>query len=263
MSRKGLLGLVDSLQSAVRKTSWDPEGTEWADYEESHAYHEEALAVKRAVVGDFLDRIAPRKVWDLGANTGAFSRLAAGRAELVVALDSDPGAVEKLFRRMAAQGSETLLPLRVDLTDPTPSRGWLGQERQSLYGRGPADAVLALALVHHLAISGNVPLDLVADGLASLTGKALIIEFVPKDDPQAQRLLQSREDVFDRYSLHAFEEGFRRHFQIVDRRPLPGSERILYLMTVRDPSCAGSAPQGKPPFERALSRGDPEARQST
>ncbi len=238
VSRRGLEGLLESLESSVRKASWNPEDTEWADYEETHAYAEEAFHAKQHLVSRFLDQLAAREVWDLGANTGAFSRLAAERAELVIALDSDPGAVEKHFRRLEDGESGAVLPLCVDLTNPSAGLGWRGVERRSLADRGPADAALALALVHHLAISGNLPFDTMARGFASLA-RDLIVEFVPKEDPQARRLLRSREDVFDAYTKNEFEEAFSRTYTIEEREPLPGSERALYLMRARSGPARG------------------------
>jgi len=120
----------------------------------------------------------------------------------------------------------------VDLTEPTPELGWANSERASLESRGPADAVLALALIHHLCISHNIRLDMLADWLASL-GKVLIVEWVPKADPQVQRLLRSREDIFDEYTLSGFERAFRQYFAITARYPIPGTDRNLFAMKLK------------------------------
>jgi hypothetical protein len=103
----------------------------------------------------------------------------------------------------------------------------------SLVERGPADAVLALALVHHLAIGNNLPFERIAEGFARL-GRILIVEYVPKQDPQAQRLLRSREDVFQRYDQATFERAFETCFRLIVRDELPGSERVIYAMARRD-----------------------------
>jgi hypothetical protein len=229
VSQRGLLGLIESLEGGVRQSSWNPEDTQWAGYEEEHGYDPETWELKRSVVRELIQRLRPEVTWDLGANTGLFSRVASESSGLVVSLDSDPGAVEKQFRSLEGSGEERILPLQVDLINPTPGLGWGESERLSLADRGPADLLLALALVHHLSLSGNVPFDRLAEGLAAL-GKHLIIEFVPKSDPQAQRLLRSREDVFEGYSLPAFEEAFSRFFEPVVRRPLGSSGRTLYFM---------------------------------
>jgi hypothetical protein len=122
----------------------------------------------------------------------------------------------------------------LDLANPSPAQGWAHRERLSLEQRGPADAVMALALIHHLAIGRNLPLDRIADFLSRL-GRALVIEFVPKSDTQVQRLLKNREDIFPGYTVEGFEEAFRRRFRIESVQPIADSGRTMYLMT----SCRG------------------------
>ncbi len=148
----------------------------------------------------------------------------------MVSFDIDPAAVERNYRRVRAEGERGILPLRMDLTNPSPALGWAHRERLSLEQRGPADALLALALVHHLAIGHNLPLERIAADLARL-GRTLVIEFVPKSDSQVQRMLRSRPDIFPRYTREGFEAAFRSSFRIEDARPVAGSERLLYLMT--------------------------------
>ena len=123
-----------------------------------------------------------------------------------------------------------ILPLRLDLTNPSPALGWAHRERLSLEERGPADVLLALAVVHHLAIGHNLPLERVAAFLAKI-GRHLVIEFVPKSDSQVQRLLRDREDIFPDYAREGFEAAFQSHFRIERTVPVAESERTLYLMT--------------------------------
>jgi hypothetical protein len=117
----------------------------------------------------------------------------------------------------------------LDLTNPSPSIGWHNQERDSLLGRAPADMVLALALIHHLAMSNNVPLPQLADFFAD-AGKWLVIEFVPKSDSQVQKLLSSRKDIFSSYTRESFEEACVARFEIREKIAVEDSERFLYLM---------------------------------
>jgi ribosomal protein L11 methylase PrmA len=229
MSRRGLTALIDSLASAVRGLEWRPAGTPWADYERTHRYTPETLEAKRALVRDRILAARPDTVWDLGANTGEFSRLAASAGAEVIAWDADPAAVELNYRRVVAERETGILPLVMDLANPSPALGWDLRERMSLPARGPADVVLALALVHHLAIGHNLTFDLIAEGFARL-GRTLIVEYVPKDDPQAQRLLRSREDIFTRYDRETFEGAFRRFFRVMTCDALPGTGRVLYAM---------------------------------
>ncbi len=232
VSRMAMRGLIDSLTGAVRRLEWKPAGTEWGDYYDATNYSDAARERKMAIVREFIERADPATVWDLGANTGDFSRLASERGIETVAFDVDAAAVEKNYRRVRDQKETHILPLVMDLTNPSPSLGWDHHERASLVDRGPAGLALALALIHHLAISNNVPLERVAAFLAR-AARALVIEFVPKSDSQVQRLLATRADVFPDYHRDGFEAAFRAHFEIVDVRPVEGSERILYLMRRR------------------------------
>jgi ribosomal protein L11 methylase PrmA len=232
LSKRGLLELVGSLRRTVEKLRWRPAGTPWAGYATDHNYSAAALAAKRRLVRDYLAALAPRTVWDLGGNTGAFSRVAREVAQSVVCFDLDPAAVELNYREVRERGETGLLPLQLDLMNPSPATGWAQEERRSLEARGPADALLALALVHHLAIGNNVPLPRVAEAFARL-GRALVIEFVPKSDSQVERLLRNRADIFPEYTEEGFERAFERHYEIAGKERIGDSQRSVYLMRRR------------------------------
>jgi ribosomal protein L11 methylase PrmA len=208
---------------------WRSSGTEWADYYQDTNYTAEGAADKERAVGEFIDETRPRTVWDMGANVGVFSRIAAASGALVVSFDIDPACVERSYLRVRAKKEENVLPLLMDLTNPSPGAGWENRERMTLLERGPADAVLALALVHHLAIGNNVPFEKLARFFA-LAGRFLLIEFIPKSDSQVKRLLVTREDIFDRYTREEFERAFAGPFDIRRQAPVSGSERTLYVM---------------------------------
>jgi len=230
LSRRAMLGIIDNLESAVRGLRWKPVGTEWADYYTFTNYEEPSFKLKQERVSAFIDQADPQKiVWDLGANTGLFSRLASDRGLRTIAFDIDPAATERDYLETKHREETHLLPLVMDLTNPSGGIGWASAERMSLADRGPADLVMALALIHHLAISNNVPLDKVARYFASL-GRSLIIEFVPKQDSQVQKLLASREDVFPTYDQTHFEQAFASCFTIERAQPIEGTQRTLYLM---------------------------------
>ncbi len=229
MSRQGLLGFVGSLRSTVEKLSWRPADTTWANYAGDHNYSESGLAEKRRLVREYLAAVSPRRVWDLGANTGTFSRVAREVAPSVICFDVDPAAVELNYREVRDRHETGLLPLQLDLMNPSPATGWAHEERFSLEARGPADALLALALVHHLAIANNVPLPRIAEFFARL-GRALVIEFVPKSDSQVERLLRNRPDVFPEYTREGFERAFAAHYEIAATAGIPDTQRSLYLM---------------------------------
>lgn len=229
MSRTSFLGLVDNLASTVRKLAWKPAGTEWGSYYTVHNYSEAGLTHKQQVVDRFLDLAAPQTVWDLGANTGLFSQQASRRGIATIAFDIDPAAVELNYRDSRSRADAHMLPLVSDLTNPSPALGWSNRERMSLLDRAPADAVLALALVHHLAIGNNVPLPEVARFFSRLA-PWLLVEFVPKRDSQVQRMLATRLDIFDRYDRAGFEQAFGQYYRIEEAVDLQDSERTLFLL---------------------------------
>ena len=234
MSRTSLEGLVESLKAVVRGLKWKPSGTEWGGYYDVSAEHysDEALSHKFEIVGKFIARIDPQTAWDMGANTGVFSRGASQKGIPTVAFDIDPAAVERNFLAIKDNREKRLLPLVLDLTNPSPAIGWNNRERLSLLERGPVDVVLALALIHHLAIANNVPLARLADFFHQ-AGRWLVIEFVPKEDSQVQVLLASRKDIFPDYTREGFEDAFEEFFDIHEAIPIQNTARVIYLMEGR------------------------------
>ncbi len=227
MSPKRLATLIESLRDTVSGLSWEPAGTAWADYADNTSYDDEATAAKVAAVRGALTAIGGTRAWDLGANTGRYSRVAADAGYRVVALDIDPAAVERGYRAIRADGREDILPLLADITDPSPPLGWGSAERAGLLERIETDVILALALVHHLAIGSNVPLPMIASLFARLARDA-IVEFVPKEDAMVQRLLAFREDVFADYTIEGFRDAFAPYFELVTETPIVGSARTVF-----------------------------------
>jgi len=233
VTKQSLVALIHHLEAAVAALQWQPAGTEWADYYEDTNYSPVAMNHKKQLVEAFLNESNPLTVWDFGANNGVFSRIAAANGVEAVAFDVDPAAVEKNYRQMLVNKEIRILPLCLDLTNPSPAIGWANEERLSLIERGPADTVLALALIHHLAISNNVPFSHIA-AFFSQVCRFLIIEFVPKNDSQVQRLLRTREDIFDQYTEEQFEASFGNHFSILRSERIVDTQRTLYLMEKRN-----------------------------
>jgi len=229
LSKVSLLGIIDNLENAIKALHWRPEETEWADYYDYTNYSSTSFEHKKSIISNYLERINPKTVWDLGANTGIFSRIASKKAIPTLSFDIDPAAVEKNYIECRKHGETNILPLLLDLTNPSPSIGWANEERASLVERGPADMVFALALIHHLAISNNLPFDKIASFLSKIC-RFLVIEFVPKNDSQVQRLLRSREDIFTDYDQEHFESALSNYFLILDYIKIEHSERTLYLM---------------------------------
>ena len=232
MGHQSLLSLIDNLESAITKLKWKPRNTEWAKYYEIDNYSLNAHKNKNYIVADFINKINPKNVWDLGANTGTFSRISSEKGIMTISIDSDPAAVEKNYLKCVEKNEANILPLLLDITNPSPGIGWQNQERLSLLGRGSADTVLALALIHHLAISNNLPFDKIATFFSKIC-KSLIIEFIPKSDSQIQKLLLTREDIFTYYTEEIFRKEFEKYFKIKNVSNIKESQRKLYLMTLQ------------------------------
>jgi len=228
VSKLQLLSLIGSLESTIKNLKWEPiQG--WKDYLTVSNYSSIASAHKTSIVRRLLRRTDAKVVADLGANLGYYSNIALESGARVVAIDSDPACVELCYKNR--NGSTDLLPLVADLVNPSPSVGWENAERDSLVSRLKVDTVLALALVHHLAISHNLPLSRVAKFLSSMC-RHLIVEFVPKKDSQVQTMLRFREDIFSDYNVESFEREFSKYFSLIDKENVEGSVRSIYLMEV-------------------------------
>jgi len=236
LSTERMKALIGNLRSTVSGLHWEPAGTEWADYAElehpSYDTTASGAGTKAGLVEQMVGEGSGRSCWDLGANTGAYSRIAASHSYRVLAFDVDPAAAERHYRSLARDGRSDTTPLVMDLADPSPSLGWAERERSGLLERANADIVLALALVHHLAIGRNVPLPMVFDLFARLAPEA-VVEWVPREDPMVQRMLAGRVDIFDRYTEPGFREALAERFEIVARSPIEGSPRVLYHLRRR------------------------------
>ncbi|OGN00512.1 MAG: hypothetical protein A2651_00430 [Candidatus Yanofskybacteria bacterium RIFCSPHIGHO2_01_FULL_42_12] len=229
LSRQRLLVLIDNLERAIKGFKWEAKNTEWADYYDKTNYSVRGFEDKKRTISEFLKIIEPNSVWDLGANNGLFSRLASDNNIFTIAFDIDPAAVEQNYIGLRKNKEKNILPLIADLFNPSPAIGWALKERMSLVERGPADVVFALALVHHLAISNNLPFSIIAEFFSRI-GNSLIIEFVSKEDSQVQRLLSTRKDVFFNYDKESFEKTFSLYFKIEKVHQIEDSNRVLYLM---------------------------------
>ena len=224
-----LRGLIESLLTTTRKLNWKYAQTEWSDYYEDTNYLDNAMVDKEQAVSRLLNACTGSIAADFGANTGKFSQLAARAKYFVLSHDIDAVAVDRNYREVIACEEQNVQPLLLDLTNPSPGLGWANTERTSLIERKAIDVGFALALIHHIAISNNVPLDRAAAFFHSMC-RHLIIEFVPKTDSQVKRLLATREDVFPNYTKAGFEQAFSQYFSIQNSIPIAGTERTLYLM---------------------------------
>ena len=169
ISRRGYLGLLDSQKSATLAQNYKLKASDWTEYYSDNNYTDKASDHKKTLVRDFIQEVKPRTTWDLGANDGTFSRMAGDQGSLTISIDADLASVEANYQRCRRENRGNVLPLCVDLTNPTPALGWAGEERMTLLTRGKPDLVLALALIHHLAIGNNTPLERIAEFLAQVS----------------------------------------------------------------------------------------------
>lgn len=230
ISKKEMETLIDTLITCVNGLKFPSVDTEWKDYYNNTNYTDDAFIQKENIIKNFIQRISPQTVCDLGANRGDFSRCITKDTSIkCLSFDIDPAAIEKNYLTVKKNNEAQILPLITDLTNPSPAIGFANDERHNFQARFETDAVLALALIHHLSISNNLPFENTAGFFKSL-GKYLIIEFVPKKDSKVQILLSSREDIFYNYTQENFEKAFQKYYDILDKVDIPNSERTLYLM---------------------------------
>ena len=231
ISATGQRALLDSLRRTVEGLRWQP-SSHWSEYASTTSYSDAATASKGEIVREMLVAVGGRTAWDVGANTGVYSAMAADAGYRVVAWDQDAASVEAHWRRVRGDANPAILPLICDLANPSPAIGWGLQERASFLERGEPDLILALALVHHLAIGNNVPLPGVARLFARMAPRA-IVEFVPKEDPMTRRLLAARRDIFESYTIGGFREAFGVPYRILRETSVADSPRTLFLLERR------------------------------
>jgi hypothetical protein len=229
--------VVRKLSKLVRSLHSKRSDSAWAKYRETCSYSDEGRVAKERFIREVLSARTTKLAWDLGANDGVYARLVAATGAYVVAVDADDVTVDAMYRSLRTDNVDNVLPLVMNLMDPSPARGWRNAERKAFTGRGAPDLVLALALVHHLALAGNVPLPEIVSWLRSLSGSpgtSLVVEFVEPRDPMAQQLLgNKREGLFPDYRIDAFEKLLEEQFTIARREQLPGGTRTLYLAEPR------------------------------
>lgn len=228
-SQAKLLNIANNLQSFVGGMQLKKIKSTWNNYYDETVLNENYVNAKLSIVTNWLKEVPVKTLLDAGANTGLFAKAAAAHAETVIAIDSDADCVDRLYKFCKQTDITNILPLLIDICQPTPSTGWRNEERASFLSRCRVDMVLALAIIHHLAIAKNVPLQHVAETLNTLT-EYLVIEFVPKEDEKVKQMLGQRKDIFPNYTERAFEDTFSSFFEILQKVKVADTERLLFLM---------------------------------
>jgi SAM-dependent methyltransferase len=227
-----LARMFKSLRRQIQRLSSSPRDSHWSKYLDTQTHYSAGqFAAKEAFVASVFREFQPRRVLDVGANTGHFSELAASNGAAVVAIDSDPAAVARVWQR-ASEKKLDVLPLVVDLCRPTPALGWRNRESSSFLdrARGSFDLVLMLAVVHHMLVSERVPLEQILQLAADISTNLLLIEFVEPTDPMFRRLARGRDPLYAHLTASYFESACAARFEIVRKQPIAGSSRTLYLL---------------------------------
>lgn len=226
--RKELVrGNLRRLTAIISGLEWSKGRSVWSQYADENSYSDVDAEKKASFVRAALKAVPRTLVWDIGCNTGNYSILASDHSEYVVAMDFDHLAVERLYLKLGKEQRRGILPLVVNIADSSPGLGWRGAERKSLPDRGKPDLTLCLALIHHVVLSENIPLQEFLDWLAWL-GTDLVIEFVAKNDPMVVGLLKNKADQYPDYSKENFEALLGKRFRIVSRESLASGTRFLY-----------------------------------
>jgi hypothetical protein len=229
LSKQKLTNLLSSLEALIKRLKTPQQKSTWLEYYDEAGRRNDYLDQKKKIISGWLDDATIKTAADLGANEGEFSRLLAERNVHTIAADFDPYCINRLYNKIKVEGGPDIQPLVTDLANPAPAMGVNNKERSSFTDRVKVDLVLALALIHHLAIGKNIPFEMMAE-LFNRLGRKLIIEFIPKDDEKIKLMLRQKKDIYTHYSEAGFASAFEKYFRIAERKVIPGSERVLYLM---------------------------------
>lgn len=228
-NKKKLQNLIMHLETIISGFRGRRTGTTWSDYYDATILSHRYLNEKEKLFRQLLQKISFDTALDAGTNDGHFAKILAENGASVIAIDNDSASINRLYDAVKQNKSTNILPLQIDVTQPSPALGYRNKERAAFFDRVHAELVTALALIHHLVLSKNIPLSSLGEFFAEITGKYLLIEFVPPDDPKVIELAKSRTALHP-YDIETFEAGFGRHFTTLDKLQVPGTGRILYLM---------------------------------
>lgn len=233
INKQQLKNIIRNLYTTVENITLPKYETEWKNYYSFTNYTEKSFDEKYNIINNFRSMIKTENVWDFGSNTGIFSRIFSDNGANVIAFDIDKMAIEKNYLKIKQDKEQNIFPLVFDLANPSPALGWANKERKNLMERAKdVDLILALALIHHLRFTYNIPFENIAKYFSSIS-KYLIIEFVDKKDSKVQKMLLNRKDVFDDYTQANFENEFCEYYKILCKEKISKTERTLYLMETK------------------------------
>ena len=235
IKKQSILNMFDMIERQLNKMALKAYETEWMNYYDMTNYEKDALAEKEKVVEAFCKKIKTKTddiIFDIGANDGRFSRLVYKQfGGNVLSFDIDSNSVQRNYQD-AKENNIPILPLIMDINNPSSAIGFANRERNSFMDRGKASLTMVLAFIHHMVISNNISFEMASAFFSKIT-KYLIIEFVPKEDSQVQVLLKTRTDIFDHYNLETFKEVFSKDFSILEEHKITNSNRTMFLMEVK------------------------------
>lgn len=222
--------LLTSLELLVKKLKLPLQSTNWSDYYSEAEKRNGYVDKKKIILNSWLNDMPDVKTAaDLGANDGEFSKLLSAKNIKTIAADADPYCINRLYAEIKAGSEKKIQPLIIDLSNPSPAVGMNNEERVSFISRLRSDLVIALALIHHLAVGKNIPLEMTAE-FFSRVSPWLIIEFVPKEDEKVQQMLSQKKNIYGNYTPDNFEKAFTKYFSIQKKALIEGSVRTVYLM---------------------------------
>jgi hypothetical protein len=224
-----LKNLLRSLEEAVQSFSLNATSGVWSGYYDEAFQRENYVEQKKKIIESWVGELSLETAIDVGANEGEFSELVSSKNIDVISADFDHYSINRLYNRVKQNNNPRILPLIIDFTNPSPAIGVNNEERTSFLDRTKTDLVLALAVIHHLAIGKNIPFEDIATMFSKL-GQYILIEFIPKEDEKIQLMLQQKRDVYGWYTAENFQTAFSRFFKIMEWKEISSSKRVLFLL---------------------------------
>ena len=237
LSKKGQLNIVESLYNYVKKLEIK-EQSEWGEYYNKTNYSDDAFNIKSNIINDWITKLKIKTVIDIGGNDGTFVRRITTNLEQALVCDIDNNAVDYNYKLIKQNKEQFIIPFVLDVLNPSAAIGFNNKERFSFLKRitdyNP-EVTLALAVIHHMSLSGNITFSMSAEFFASFS-KYLIIEFPKRGDSWVERLLNSKgefKEHFDFYNIENFEKEYIKYFDLVEKQDIEGSKRVLYLLKIK------------------------------